>query len=186
MRRRRTILLTALTALTAFFSSVTVLAPGQAQADVWHPSTYLTNKASGLDARLESNTCQNMPCLNGKGFVLSGRGDTVNLVDVPGGSEIRWSSDKCLDAKGSANGTPVVLADCDGTTSQLWTIEGFYGSGADLGAYLLVHRGSGRCLDAGNPAFPTPPPTGARLQIWDCISKPNAPWHVNQDWAIHF
>ena len=182
MRRRRTALLTT---LTAFFSSVTVLAPGQAQAETWHVSTYLTNRASGLDVRLEPNTCQDQPCLNGKGFVLGAVGHTMNVVDVTGGSQIRWSSTKCLDAKGSTNGTPVVLDDCDGTSSQFWKIEGFYGPGADLDAYLLVHS-SGRCLDARNPAFPTPPPAGARLQIWDCINKPKDPWHVNQDWSLDF
>ncbi|MBT2408528.1 MULTISPECIES: RICIN domain-containing protein [unclassified Streptomyces] len=178
-----------LAALTAFCTSWGLAAPVPANADTWHQSTRLTNRRSGLEVSVISAGCRDMACLNGRGLRLeSGAGSIFALVDVPGGSEIRWSHDKCLDAAGfgTTNGTPVILWDCTGTTNQLWEIQGFYGPGADLGSVLLVNKLSGKCLDARNPSFPTPPPPMAVLQIWDCVKKPKDPWIVNQAWEFHF
>lgn len=189
----------ALLAALAVITLWGLLFPAPARADQWHTSTYLTNWWSNLQVSVISEGCRDMACLNGRGLRLeSGAGSIFNLYDLStGGSEIRWGSGrKCLDVSGfgTANGTPVVLWDCHGGQNQLWTIQAFYGAGTDAGAILLVSQQSGKCLDARNPSFPTPPPPGAVLQIWDCVQGHGSavgpfradPFIVNQEWRFAF
>jgi hypothetical protein len=75
------------------------------------------------------------------------------------------SSSLCLavSGKATANGSAVVVATCDGTSSQSWAFEG--GS-------LRVY--GSKCLDvpSGNTT------NGTKLQIWDCFAD-----NTNQTWA---
>ncbi len=73
---------------------------------------------------------------------------------------------KCLDVAGanSANGTPVQIYDCNGTTAQQWTV------GADG-----TIRALGKCLDVtGNSTA-----NGARVQLWSCTGGANQKWTVS-------
>jgi hypothetical protein len=82
----------------------------------------------------------------------------------PSGS-ITGFAGKCVDVAGAdpANGTPVVLYDCNGTNAQRWTVAG---DG--------TLRALGKCLDivdwgTGN---------GSKVQIWDCTASSNQKWVV--------
>lgn len=50
--------------------------------------------------------------------------------------------------------------------------------------FVLVNSSTQLCLDAGNAAFPTPPPQGAELATWPCIDRWSAPNAVNQNWRM--
>ena len=75
------------------------------------------------------------------------------------------SASLCLAVAGksTANGSPVVVAACDGSASQAWQFT----SGT-----LRVY--GTKCLDvpSGNPT------NGTKLQIWDCVAG-----NANQTWA---
>jgi hypothetical protein len=83
---------------------------------------------------------------------------------------------KCLDVIGASgeNGASIVQFTCHFGPNQRWTSQRM-GHGVILRA---VH--SGKCLDAANPNFPTPPRSEALLQQWTCISSPNDANAVNQ------
>jgi hypothetical protein len=53
-----------------------------------------------------------------------------------------------------------------------------------LKAWLLKNRATSKCLDATNPTA-SPPPLGARLQLWDCLTQNSGiDWNTpNQAWA---
>ncbi|MFG2987628.1 hypothetical protein ACGFYQ_41765 [Streptomyces sp. NPDC048258] len=160
------------------------MAPGVAEAEAvaGHPATRLTNHYSGLDASILGH-CDNQPCINGKGLaLLRETGNIFVMVDVPGGSQIRWFGDWCLEADSKENGTPVVLHKCDnGRVGQWWTPQISYSPRIDDG-YQLVNAWSGRCLDARNPDWRRAPQPGTVLQIWDCHDWSRA----NQIWDIDF
>jgi hypothetical protein len=72
---------------------------------------------------------------------------------------------KCLDVAGanSADGTPVQLYDCNGTSAQQWTVGG---DG--------TIRALGKCLDVtGNSTA-----DGAKVQLWSCTGGANQKWTV--------
>ncbi|MFG3200398.1 lectin [Streptomyces sp. NPDC048192] len=72
---------------------------------------------------------------------------------------------KCLDVAGadSADGTPVQLYDCNGTSAQQWTV----GSDGTI-------RALGKCLDVtGNSTA-----DGAKVQLWSCTGGANQKWTV--------
>ena len=75
------------------------------------------------------------------------------------------SSSLCLavSGKATANGSAVVVATCDGSSSQSWTFEG-----GNLRVYGT------KCLDvpSGNTT------NGTKLQIWDCTTG-----NTNQTWT---
>ncbi|MCF3136398.1 chitinase [Streptomyces olivochromogenes] len=72
---------------------------------------------------------------------------------------------KCLDVAGanSADGTPVQLYDCNGTSAQQWTV----GTDGTI-------RALGKCLDVtGNSTA-----NGAKTQLWTCTGGANQKWTV--------
>jgi len=83
-----------------------------------------------------------------------------------GGVPIRGLAGKCVDVAGasSANGTPVQLYDCNGSTAQRWTVVG---DGSI--------RALGKCLDvtSGSTA------NGAKVQLWDCNGSGAQRWTVS-------
>lgn len=81
------------------------------------------------------------------------------------GSAIRSrASGRCLTANGTANGSPVGLANCVGSAAQQWSPR------TDRS---VVNIGSGRCLDVAKNATTA----GSPVQVWDCGGgKPNQSW----------
>ncbi|TYB43738.1 ricin-type beta-trefoil lectin domain protein, partial [Nonomuraea sp. PA05] len=71
--------------------------------------------------------------------------------------ELRVYGGKCLDAynQGTANGTQVIIWDCNGQANQQWRLN------AD-GSITGVQ--SGRCLDVPNNATAN----GTKLVLWSC------------------
>ncbi|MFI0240504.1 ricin-type beta-trefoil lectin domain protein [Streptomyces sp. NPDC016845] len=91
---------------------------------------------------------------------------TVTTSDAPAGGAIRGLAGKCVDvaAANSANGTPVQLYDCNGTTAQQWTV----GSDGTI-------RALGKCLDvtSGGTA------DGTKVQLYDCNGSAAQKWAVS-------
>ncbi|MFE4669878.1 RICIN domain-containing protein [Streptomyces sp. NPDC056716] len=91
---------------------------------------------------------------------------SVTTSDSGTGSALRGLAGKCADvaAANSANGTPVQLYDCNGSTAQRWTV----GSDGTI-------RALGKCLDAtgGGTA------DGTQLQLWDCNGSGAQRWTVS-------
>ncbi|HWM04621.1 MAG TPA: lectin, partial [Actinophytocola sp.] len=85
----------------------------------------------------------------------------------PGGGtgQITGLAGKCVDVAGgsSANGTPVQLWDCNGSTAQRWTV------GADGSIRAL-----GKCLDVTSASTAN----GAKIQLWDCNGSGAQSWRV--------
>ncbi|MER6579917.1 RICIN domain-containing protein [Nonomuraea sp. NPDC001023] len=182
------IFLKALSASLLFFVNTS---PAFAGIDRDGPSTYLTNRYSGLDADFSiPSSCyipDNAACPNGTPIALGPSREIFGFHEMGDGwKEVKWFGDYCLDAEaaGTANGTKVILWQCHGGPNQLW-IPRIFVSG-DPDTKILVNRNSGKCLDADNPAFPAPPKPGARLQLWDCIGSTSAYNAVNQDWKFEW
>jgi hypothetical protein len=74
--------------------------------------------------------------------------------------------DKCLgpNSNGTANGTKVVVQDCNGTTAQNYTAMPMSTSGV----YAFKNVASGRCLNVAGPSTSN----GAALQLYDCGTTP--------------
>ncbi|MFE9997186.1 ricin-type beta-trefoil lectin domain protein [Streptomyces avermitilis] len=89
----------------------------------------------------------------------------VTTGDSSSGAPITGLAGKCVDVAGSssANGAPVQLYDCNGTTAQKWTVA----SDGTL-------RALGKCLDVtGNGTA-----DGSTVQLWDCGGSANQKWVV--------
>ena len=73
---------------------------------------------------------------------------------------------KCLDlyAFNTANGSPVVIWDCDGKQNQLWTMQ------SDGSIHSAVN--TNKCLDLPNANTAN----GTLLQIWDCNGTGAQKW----------
>ncbi|MEW9522123.1 RICIN domain-containing protein [Streptomyces tubercidicus] len=142
------------------------------------PSSWLTNKASGLTAFVNAPTCHEHSCLNGSPIGLGTDRSTFQAAFQETGNsfEIRWWGDRCLDASAADNNARVLLQSCEGDSSQLW-------QKVDLGngGVGLLNVQSGRCLDSPNGRFPNPPLPSEALQIFDC-ARSGQPWRVNQIW----
>ncbi|KAF6747303.1 G-X-X-X-Q-X-W domain-containing protein [Ephemerocybe angulata] len=86
----------------------------------------------------------------------------------------RDPQNKCLDVQGGvlANGTPVQIYECNGTTAQKWVIK--------RGGQQIKLSGTDYCLDAGsNPA------SGVKMKIWQCLSNVAAQqWTYTSDDTI--
>ncbi|TFK21494.1 subtilisin-like protein [Coprinopsis marcescibilis] len=78
------------------------------------------------------------------------------------------SNGKCLDVRQGtiANGTPVQLYDCNGTTAQVWLIS--------RGATKVRLANTNFCLDASSPT----PANGTGMKIWQCTDNVAA-----QEWT---
>ncbi|MEV6803867.1 ricin-type beta-trefoil lectin domain protein [Streptomyces sp. NPDC051132] len=189
IRRTRGILAAAGTAVTLAASLAVVpspAAPARAAAgpsalgQVRHygPSTWLTNKASGLTGFVNAPQCHDQSCLNGSPIGLGTDRSTFQAFwESADFFEIQWWGDRCLDVSGVDNGTKVLLQTCNGASTQLW-------QKVDLGgSFGLLNMRSGRCLDAPNSRFPYPPLPSGSLQVWDCARSGEA-WRVNQVWDL--
>ncbi|MFK0203836.1 RICIN domain-containing protein [Streptomyces lavendulae] len=179
MRRRRLVLLST---FGAIFAASSTLSPSIANAA--GPPTYIVNAQSGLTAFLVSPpNCHNMACLNGAPFKLGSGSDFSRFYttkNAAGLVQFHWTSDKCVDVLngGTANGTSVVVNDCNGSLGQLW-----FPAKISPGNYLFINGNGGGCLDADNSAFPNPPHAGARLQLWSCANSASA-FIGNQTWQV--
>jgi hypothetical protein len=100
-------------------------------------------------------------------------------------------SGQCLmpDWRGGtyANGTRIIQYTycAAGYTGSEWQVRYVYAANSPSATKtVLVNHGSGKCLDADNPAGGQPP-AQAVLQLWDCISSPFALNVYNQAWTIY-
>src|SRR5262245_55156050 len=76
---------------------------------------------------------------------------------------------KCLQARDASNGSPVEIADCDGSTRQAWSMS--------LDGEL--HNGLGKCL-----SVPETWDTGTFLIMWDCFPAfPRQAFLVYRPWV---
>lgn len=73
---------------------------------------------------------------------------------------------KCVDvaAANTANGTPVQLYDCNGTSAQKWTV----GTDGTI-------RALGKCLDVASGGTAD----GTKVQLWDCNGSAAQKWAVS-------
>jgi hypothetical protein len=85
---------------------------------------------------------------------------------------MKANTNKCLDVvgNGTANGTPIEIQDCDGSTAQAWTIT----PDVQTGAFKFKHVASGRCLDVTGWSTAD----GARMEIYDCSGGANQKFKV--------
>jgi hypothetical protein len=72
---------------------------------------------------------------------------------------------KCLDAnaRGTADGTAVIIWDCNGQTNQQWNVNS---NGTITGVQ------SGKCLDATGAGTAN----GTKIIIWTCNGQSNQQW----------
>ncbi|MFG1703026.1 ricin-type beta-trefoil lectin domain protein [Nonomuraea sp. M3C6] len=78
---------------------------------------------------------------------------------------------KCVDvaAAGTANGTPIQLYTCNGTTAQQWT------TGGDG-----TLRALGKCLDVASASSTN----GTKVQLWDCNGSAAQVWTAGGDGTL--
>ncbi|WP_329139545.1 family 16 glycosylhydrolase [Streptomyces sp. NBC_01476] len=125
-----------------------------------------------------------------------------------GGHSITGIAGKCVDvaSASSANGTPIQLYDCNGTTAQQWTVTGgtlralgkcldVTAAGTADGTPVQLYDCNGSAAqqwvvtaahDIVNPAANkcldatgNSSANGTRLQIWTCTGTSNQKWTVN-------
>ncbi|MER5622642.1 lectin [Streptosporangium sp. NPDC002544] len=102
-------------------------------------------------------------------------GGTPNPTPSPSPSTSRIQgvgSGRCLDVTGAsqANGTQVVIWDCNGQNNQKWTST----SAGELRVY------GNKCLDVSNNGTAD----GTGVLIWDCNGQNNQKWRFNTDGTI--
>jgi len=87
-------------------------------------------------------------------------GSFPNITNIP--TEIHPIGDetKCVDVRGAvfANGTPVQIYDCNGSSAQKWLLHK-YNTKVQL-------AGTNFCLDSG-----TNPINGSKMKIWQCFDN---------------
>ncbi|GHB80720.1 hypothetical protein GCM10010347_59270 [Streptomyces cirratus] len=156
----------------------------------------LYNQSSGLAADVTA-----AGTANGQAIVLwpqnsAAKNQQFDFVDAGGGRGykiVARHSGKCLDVAGwsKSDGAQVFQWDCHGGANQLWEFVDIGdpkscppsgGCPENTVGYLIVSKHSGKCLDAGNADFPSPPRQGAGLQQWACARDTGDPWWVNQAW----
>ncbi|MFC9331818.1 family 20 glycosylhydrolase [Kitasatospora sp. NPDC057015] len=89
---------------------------------------------------------------------------TTSAGTGPEGPVTSGVPQKCLDVQGAqtANGTPIILYDCNNTPAQKWAI-------GDDGSLQAL----GKCLDATSAGTAN----GTKLQLWTCNQTPAQKWH---------
>ncbi len=90
-----------------------------------------------------------------------GNGSTVNLSGVESG--------RCLDAPKDADGTTVLIWDCNGGANQQWVRQS--------NGTLVSH---GKCLDA----FGSATANGSLVGLWSCHGGANQQWRFNGDGSV--
>ncbi len=97
-----------------------------------------------------------------------------NLTVTPGltttGAVTSGIAGKCLAAagNGTANGTPVVIDTCDGSTAQRWTVTG---------GTLQIN---GRCLDVTGKGTAN----GVLVELWTCNGGTNQQWTAGPNTSL--
>ncbi|MGW2809968.1 RICIN domain-containing protein [Streptomyces sp. NPDC001450] len=183
--------------LTVLLAGLGLPKPSSAEAE--GSGTNIYNQSSGLVADVVA-----AGTANGQAIVLwsqnsSAQNQQFEFVD-PGDGQgykiVARHSGKCLDVSGwsKADGAKVIQWDCHGGANQRWEFvdigdpkscpPGSGGCAENALGYLIVSKNSGKCLDAGNGDFPSPPRLGAGLQQWACAGSTGDPWWVNQAWRL--
>jgi Ricin-type beta-trefoil lectin domain-like len=174
-------------------SLLVIYAAVRTPANATHTGSFIRNTSSGFVVDVVG-ALQN----NGQPVILFlQHGGENQLYDVQfvGGNRFMFvarHSGKCLDVTGfsTQDGAPIIQWDCHGGPNQVWELGIMANPGpcppfgcATIGTTIrAVH--SGKCLDAANPNFPTPPPQGAPLQQWSCARNTDDSWWRNQTWAV--
>ncbi|WP_329103472.1 glycosyl hydrolase family 18 protein [Micromonospora sp. NBC_01699] len=85
--------------------------------------------------------------------------------------QITGLAGKCVDiaAAGTANGTPIQLYACNGSTAQRWTVS------TDS-----TIRGLGKCLDVTSASTTN----GAKIQLWDCNGSGAQVWQGQSNGTV--
>ncbi|MFC7385379.1 ricin-type beta-trefoil lectin domain protein [Sphaerisporangium rhizosphaerae] len=109
-------------------------------------------------------------------YIVSGGGTPPSPTPTPtlpaGGSIKGTASGRCLDVNnaGTANGTGVIIWDCNGQTNQQWSST----SASELRVY------GNKCLDVNGAGTAN----GTSVIIWDCNGQNNQKWRFNSDGTI--
>ncbi|WP_329460715.1 ThuA domain-containing protein [Streptomyces sp. NBC_01497] len=118
----------------------------------------------------------------GKCVEVSGNNENaesaVQLNDCTKGDSQLWSSNgngtlqalgQCMDLQsgGLKDGTPVIMAPCNASSSQQWARVG----------HMFVNAASGRCLDAKDKKTANE----TKLQVWFCWYGANQRWHLTSN-----
>jgi glucosylceramidase len=152
--------------------AATVLAAGVLVAVVGARSPHAEATAAGSGPIVGyGGVCVDVP----NGTVFNGERLQLWQCDNSGAQQFSLRSDgtvrvlgSCLDVflAGTANGTPVGIADCNGTVAQQWT---------NTTANELVNPHAGACMDATGISSAN----GTLLQLWTCTGGPNQKWNVS-------
>ena len=97
-------------------------------------------------------------------------GDNQRFIFLPDDGLLVAASGMCLEAVGPDNGAPVRAFGCDGNEAQIWETREI-----SEGGMALVHKATGRCLDAHGPEAKR---NGGRIQLWDCFYGNNQRWSL--------
>lgn len=180
--------------LTVLLMGLGLLAPGPANAD--DIGNFIRNQSSGLVADVVAAGSGDGQAIHLWQQSDSAKHQQFDFVSAGGGYKIvARHSGKCLDVYdwSNADGGKVVQWGCRGSANQLWEFvdigdpKSCPRSGScpeDAVGYLIRSKHSGKCLDVGNPNYPSPPGQGAGLQQWTCAQNTGDPIWVNQTWAI--
>jgi len=103
-------------------------------------------------------------------------GDMQKFSIAPSGSNwkiaMKTNTNKCLDLRSGATGnnTQIVINDCNGASSQAWTIT----PDVQSGNFYFKNAAAGRCLEDPNWSWNT----GQQLDIYDCSNGSNMLWKI--------
>ncbi|MEU4208437.1 RICIN domain-containing protein [Streptomyces sp. NPDC026206] len=173
-----------------------LLAPGPAKAD--HIGLIIRSQSSGLVVDVVGGRPDSGQAVTIWQQSDAARNQQFDFVDAGGGRGykiVARHSGKCLDVAGwsKADGGKIIQWDCHGGANQLWEFvdigdpkscpPGSGGCSENAVGYLIRSKHSGKCLDAGNADFPSPPKQGASLQQWACAGSTGDPFWVNQTWS---
>ena len=88
-------------------------------------------------------------------------------MDLHHRQQLQVYGNKCLDAsgQGTANGTQVIIWDCNGQTNQQWNVNA---NGTITGVQ------SGLCLDANGAGTAN----GTKIHLWACNGGTNQQWTI--------
>jgi Ricin-type beta-trefoil lectin domain len=104
-----------------------------------------------------------------------------NLLPVSGGAINRVkitmmaNNKKCVDLAGgkTADGTLLVINDCNGSPSQTW----FVTPNVQTGAFFLTNSASGTCMDVPSKTGQSQA-SGLQIEIWGCNGGDNQKWKI--------
>jgi hypothetical protein len=86
---------------------------------------------------------------------------------------MKANSNKCIDLKngGTGNGTQLVINDCNGASSQSWSVT----PDVQTGYFTFKNVAAGRCLDEYNWNTSN----GNYVDIYDCSGGTNQKWKIS-------